>query len=123
MVDNFPKTFSQAATSRWYFPQRQLPVGIFPSGTFPTVQFPKRQLPKYILFSAIGFIAFLATVHNAASAAPNGLTKPLESSRLENCTFGKLPIGKLALGKSPFGKLLTPLFLFTLIFNKIFNKF
>jgi len=37
MVDTFPKTFSQAATSRWYFPKRQLPVGIFPSGNFPLV--------------------------------------------------------------------------------------
>jgi len=58
MVDTFPKPFSQAATSRWYFPKRQLPVGIFTSGTFPTVQFPKRQLPKSILFSAIGSLAF-----------------------------------------------------------------
>jgi len=44
---NFPRVFSQAATSQGYFPKRQLPKGIFPIV----------QLPKSVLVAALGPLA------------------------------------------------------------------
>ena len=138
MVDTFPKTFSQAATSRWYFPKRQLPVGIFPSGNFPLVfsqvepfqlcNFPSGNFPS-LFFSQQSAPQFFSSHSSQCSQ---------RRSKWPNLTFRKFPLRKLhiwevatweigtwevAFWKFPLGKLLKPLFLFTLIFSKIYNKF
>ena len=121
MVDTFPKTFSQAATSRWYFHKWNLSnCAISQAATSQVYSFLSNRLLSF----------FLATVFGSQCSQ--------RRPKWPNPTFRKFPLRKLhiwevatweigtwevAFWKFPLGKLLKPLFLFTLIFSKIYNKF
>ena len=113
MLSVYPKTFSRAATYQ---------KGIFPSENFPNEQFPKWHFPSLsqLQFSALSLFYLQCSAPSlfypqgqvpqtsqpqcsgtlAVCGTSEGLTKPVVSCRLGNCTIGKLyywelpPLGK-----------------------------
>ena len=81
ILGTFSNAFSQAATSHRYFPELQLPTGIFQIENFSNEQFCKLQLPK---------------CDQAAALCP--LAYP---SRSTDCSLRRLRSPSLTLGKSP----------------------
>ena len=82
MLYTFQKAFSQASISQWYFPKWQLLKCTISQAATSQV-WPSRE----------------CSVPVKACGASEGLTWPLGSCCLGNCTFWKLPLGKSPLGK------------------------